>query len=147
MCHFFCNQWCDQVGSRLFNDFSGIAGVWFFLTGIWHFFAGVLRVILDMFERQNLKIQLHVMQKPCSLQHPKLIGFRWISRNCSQIRSFDQFDDQSWSTMIQQKVNTVCIISVPYDLKKVLELYMTSSNLALLGLQRTNGSHTPIESD
>ena len=32
------------------------------------------------------------MQKPCSLRHPQLIGFGWISRNLSQIRSFDQID-------------------------------------------------------
>jgi hypothetical protein len=27
------------------------------------------------FERQKLKIETHVMQKPCSLRHPQLIGF------------------------------------------------------------------------
>ena len=45
------------------------------------------------FERQKLKIETHVMQKPCSLWHPQLIGFGWIiAMKFGEISSSDQFD-------------------------------------------------------
>lgn len=43
------------------------------------FFAGILQVILDVYEREKLEIKPHVMQKPCSLRHPHVMGFGWIS--------------------------------------------------------------------
>ena len=45
------------------------------------------------FERQKLKIETHIMQKPCSLRHPQLIGFGWIiAMKFGEISSSDQFD-------------------------------------------------------
>jgi hypothetical protein len=37
-------------------------------------FAGVLRIIFDGFEGQNMKTNPHVMQKACTLGNPQLIG-------------------------------------------------------------------------
>ena len=57
------------------------------------FFAWILQVIVDISEREILKIKPHVMKKPCSLPHPQVFGFGWISRKFSQMRFFWPFDD------------------------------------------------------
>ena len=74
--------------------------VWFVRICGSLFFSGTLTFFLRefdgkflTFERQKLKIEPHVMQKPCSLRHPQLIGFGWIiAMKFGEISSSDQFD-------------------------------------------------------